>query len=165
MLVTGSSTIKVWSYWDRCVTLGLSFKTVILGIGHTNSRVDGHRSLPANICTPELRLYHSHPYANPSQERRDAPKITGSQAHKRSKLHSETARPINTRGTQMERDKSNNTSNRNHDYLALPEPSSPTISNPGYSIIPEKQDSDLKSLLTMLLEDFKKDVNDSLQLP
>ena len=42
--------------------------------------------------------------------------------------------------------------------MASSEPSSPNIASPGYTITPEKQDSDLKSLLTMMMiADFKKD--------
>jgi hypothetical protein len=47
--------------------------------------------------------------------------------------------------------------------LALSEPNSPTVASPGYTIIPEKQDSNLKSLLMMMIEDFKKDINNSLK--
>ena len=35
--------------------------------------------------------------------------------------------------------------------------------NPGYPDTPEKQDSDLKSHLMMMIEDFKKDINNSLK--
>jgi hypothetical protein len=44
----------------------------------------------------------------------------------------------------MARGKCKNLSNRNQDYLESSEPSSPTTASPGYSNIPEKQDSDLK---------------------
>jgi hypothetical protein len=54
-------------------------------------------------------------------------------------------------------------SNRNQDYLASSEPNTPTIASPRYTTTPEKQDSDLKSLLIMIIEDFKKDINDSLK--
>jgi hypothetical protein len=37
-------------------------------------------------------------------------------------------------------------SNRNQGYLASSEPNSHTIASPGYTIITEKQDMDLKSL-------------------
>jgi hypothetical protein len=37
-----------------------------------------------------------------------------------------------------------NISNRNQGYLASPEPNAPTIASPGYIIIREKQDSDIK---------------------
>jgi hypothetical protein len=50
-----------------------------------------------------------------------------------------------------------NISNRNQGYLASSEPNSPTIASPGYSITPEKQYSDLKSFLMMMIEDFKKE--------
>jgi hypothetical protein len=45
--------------------------------------------------------------------------------------------------------------------LASPELNSSTIVSPGHTIKPEKQDMDLKSLLVMLMEDFKKDINNS----
>jgi hypothetical protein len=55
-------------------------------------------------------------------------------------------------------------SDRNQGYLASSEPSSPTIANPGYTITLDKQDWDLKPLLMMMLiEDFKKDINNSLK--
>jgi hypothetical protein len=56
-----------------------------------------------------------------------------------------------------------NRSNRNQGYLASSEPNSPTIVSPGYTITPEKQDMDLKSLLIMMMEDFKKEINNSLK--
>ena len=57
-----------------------------------------------------------------------------------------------------------NRSNRNQGYLASSEPNSPTIASPGYTITPEKQDTDQKSLLKMMMmEDFKKEINNSLK--
>jgi hypothetical protein len=47
--------------------------------------------------------------------------------------------------------------------LASSEPNSPTIASPGYTITPEKQDMDLKSLLMMMIEDYKKEINNSLK--
>ena len=52
---------------------------------------------------------------------------------------------------------------RNQDYLASSEPSTPTTLSHGYPNTPEKQDSDLKSYLMMLVGDFKKDINNSLR--
>jgi hypothetical protein len=47
--------------------------------------------------------------------------------------------------------------------LASSEPNSPNIVSPGYTIIPEKQDMFLKSLLMMMMmEEFKQDINNSL---
>ena len=63
----------------------------------------------------------------------------------------------------MARGKHKNISNRNQDYLASPEPNSPTIASSGYFKTPEKQDSDLKSLLMMLIEDIKGDINNYLK--
>ena len=47
-----------------------------------------------------------------------------------------------------------NRSNRNQGYLASSEPNSSTVASPGYTITPEKQDMDLKSLLMMMMEDI-----------
>jgi hypothetical protein len=54
--------------------------------------------------------------------------------------------------------KCKNRSNRNQGYLASLEQNSPTIASPGCTITPKKQDMDLKSLLMMMMEDFKKDI-------
>ena len=59
--------------------------------------------------------------------------------------------------------KHKNRSNRNQGYLASAEPNSPTIAIPGYTITPEKQDIDLRSLLIMMMEDIKKEINNSLK--
>jgi hypothetical protein len=59
--------------------------------------------------------------------------------------------------------KHKNISNRNQGYLASSEPNSPTIASPGYTITQEKQDLDLKSHLITMIEDFKKDINNSLK--
>jgi hypothetical protein len=68
-----------------------------------------------------------------------------------------------TRYIQMAGSKCKNKSNRNQGYLASLQPNSPTIASPGYTIKMEKQDSDLKSLLMMVIEDFKKDITTSLK--
>jgi hypothetical protein len=54
-------------------------------------------------------------------------------------------------------------SNRNQVYLASSEPNFPTITSPRYTITLEKQVSDLKSLLMMMTEAFKKNINNSLK--
>jgi hypothetical protein len=51
---------------------------------------------------------------------------------------------------------------RNQGYLASSKLNSPTKMSPGYPIAPEKPHSDGKALLMMLIEDFKKDLNNSL---
>jgi hypothetical protein len=45
--------------------------------------------------------------------------------------------------------------------LASSEPKSPKIASPGYNITPEKQDMDLKSLLMMMMGDFKKEIQEN----
>ena len=47
--------------------------------------------------------------------------------------------------------------------MAPSDASSPTTANPVCSITSEKQELDLKSYLMMLMEDFKKDINNSLK--
>ena len=63
----------------------------------------------------------------------------------------------------MARDKHKNISNRNQCYLASSEASIPTTASNGYPSTPEKQNSDLKSHLLVMIEDFKKDINNSLK--
>jgi hypothetical protein len=54
-------------------------------------------------------------------------------------------------------------SKRSQGYLVSSEHSSLTTASPGYPNTPEKQDSDLKSHLMMMIEDFKMDINNSLK--
>jgi hypothetical protein len=82
--------------------------------------------------------------------------------HRRNKLQPETARTYNTRDYQMVKGKHKNLTNRNQDHSASSKPSTPTTS-PGYSNTPKKEDLDLKSYITMLVEDFKKGINKSLK--
>jgi chromosome segregation ATPase len=56
-----------------------------------------------------------------------------------------------------------NLTNRNQDHSPSLEPSTPTSASPGYLDTPEKQDSELKSYLMILVEDIKKGFNDSLK--
>ena len=63
----------------------------------------------------------------------------------------------------MARGKRRNPSNRNQDYMAPSEPNSPIKTNMECPNTPEKQDLVSKSYLIMMLEDFKKDVKNSLR--
>jgi hypothetical protein len=63
----------------------------------------------------------------------------------------------------MAKGKHKNLTNRNQDYLASSESSTLTTASSPYSNTPEKQDSDLKIYIRMLVEDFKKDINNSLK--
>jgi hypothetical protein len=63
----------------------------------------------------------------------------------------------------MAKGKCKNLTNRNQDHSLSSEPSTPTSASPGYPNTPEKQDSDLKSYLMMLVEDIKKGINNSLK--
>jgi hypothetical protein len=68
-----------------------------------------------------------------------------------------------TRDNQMSGGKHKNINNRNQGYVASSEPNCSTIAGPGNTIILEKQVLNLKSLLMMLIEDIKKDINNSLK--
>jgi chromosome segregation ATPase len=63
----------------------------------------------------------------------------------------------------MVKGKFKNLTNRNHDHSPSSEPSIPTSACPGYPNKPEKIDSDLKAYLMMMVEDIKKDFNNSLK--
>jgi hypothetical protein len=45
--------------------------------------------------------------------------------------------------------------------LASLEPNSPTKASPGYTITPEKQDMDLKSILMLMMENFKEEIQEN----
>jgi hypothetical protein len=72
-------------------------------------------------------------------------------------------RASSTKDKQRARGKCKNISNRNQGYLASSEPNSPTIASPGYIITREKQDLDLKPLLMVVIENFKKDINNHIK--
>jgi hypothetical protein len=62
----------------------------------------------------------------------------------------------------MVRSKLKNRSHKHQGYLASSEPNSSTIKSPGYTIKTEKQDMYPKSLLMMMMEDYKN-INSSLK--
>ena len=63
----------------------------------------------------------------------------------------------------MAKGKWKNLTNRNQDDSSLSEPSIPNSASPGYPNTPEKLDPDLKAYLMMMVEDIKKDFNNSLK--
>ena len=63
----------------------------------------------------------------------------------------------------MVKGKCKNLTNRNQDHSPSSEPSTPTSASHGYPNTPEKQNSELKSYLMMMVEDIKKDFNNSLK--
>jgi hypothetical protein len=67
----------------------------------------------------------------------------------------------NSRDDQRVKSKLKKPTIRNHS--ASSEPSTHTTASPGYPNTPKKQDSDLKSYLMMLVEDFKKDIDNSFK--
>ena len=63
----------------------------------------------------------------------------------------------------MMKGKHKNLTNRNQDDSPSPEPSTTTSPSPGNPNTPEKLDPDLKAYLMMIVDDFKKDLNNSLK--
>ena len=63
----------------------------------------------------------------------------------------------------MAKGKHENITNRHQDQWASSKPSTLTTVSPGYPNTPEKQDLDLKSNIMMVVEDFRKSINNSLK--
>jgi hypothetical protein len=63
----------------------------------------------------------------------------------------------------MEKGKCKNLTNRNQDHSPSSEPSTPNLPSPGHPNTHEKLDPDLKAYLMMMVEDIKKDFNNSLK--
>jgi septal ring factor EnvC (AmiA/AmiB activator) len=63
----------------------------------------------------------------------------------------------------MVKGKRKNLTNRNQDHSPSSELSTPTSASPGHLDTPEKLDPDLKAYLMMMVEDIKKDFNNSLK--
>jgi hypothetical protein len=63
----------------------------------------------------------------------------------------------------MAKGRRNYLTNINQDHSPSSEPSTPTSASPEYPNTPEKLDPDLKAYLMMMVEDIKKDFNNSLQ--
>ena len=63
----------------------------------------------------------------------------------------------------MVKGKHKNLTNRNQDQSPSSEPSTPTSPSPGHTNTPEKLDLNLKAYLMMIVDDFKKDLNNSLK--
>jgi hypothetical protein len=63
----------------------------------------------------------------------------------------------------MAKGKSKTLTNRNKDHSPSSEPSTPTSPSTGHPNTPGKVDLDLKAYLMMMVEDIKKDFNNSLK--
>ena len=63
----------------------------------------------------------------------------------------------------MAKGKRKNPTNRNQDHSPSSEPRMPTSPSPGRPNTPEKVYLDLKAYLMMMVEDIKKDFNNSLK--
>ena len=63
----------------------------------------------------------------------------------------------------MANGKRKNPTNRNQDHSPSSQHSAPTPHSPGQPNTPEKLDPDLKAYLMMMLEDIRKDFNNSLK--
>jgi gas vesicle protein len=63
----------------------------------------------------------------------------------------------------MVKGKCKNLTNRNQDHSPSSEPSTATLPRPGHPNKPENLDLDLKAYLMMMVEDSKKELNNSLK--
>jgi hypothetical protein len=63
----------------------------------------------------------------------------------------------------MAKGRCKNLTNRNQDHSPSSEPSTPTSSSPKCPNTPKKLDPDLKAYLIMMVEDIKKDFNNSFK--
>ena len=63
----------------------------------------------------------------------------------------------------MAKGKHKSLTNRNQDHSPSSEPSTPTLPSPGHPNTSKKLDPDLEAYLMMLVEDIKKDFNNSLK--
>jgi hypothetical protein len=63
----------------------------------------------------------------------------------------------------MEKGKCKNPTNRNQDHSPSSERSTPIPPTPGHTNTTEKLELDLKAYLMMMVEDIKKDFNNSLK--
>jgi hypothetical protein len=63
----------------------------------------------------------------------------------------------------MAKGKHKNLTNRNQDHSPLSEPKTPTSASSGHPNTPKKIDPNLKAYLMMMVEDIKKDFNNSLK--
>ena len=63
----------------------------------------------------------------------------------------------------MAKGKDKSLTNRNHDHSPSSECSTPNSPSPGHPNTPKKLDPDLKAYLMMMVEDIKKDFNNSLK--
>jgi hypothetical protein len=130
--------------------------------GYRNQRTDRDRILPVCLYSGAGRVPHSSSYPN-STSREKVFRSAYTQAYKRDKPQSERARAATIRDNQMARGKGKNISNRKQGYMASSEPSSHTTASPEYPNTPEKQDSNLKSHLMMMLGQFKKNINNLIK--
>jgi hypothetical protein len=109
----------------------------------------------------ELSCRECSDHWDPGESR--TPSSADTQNHRRNKLQPETARSSNTRDYQTVKGKRENITNRNQDHWAPSELSTATTASPEYANTPKKQDSDLKSYLMMVAEDFRSYFNNSLK--
>jgi hypothetical protein len=63
----------------------------------------------------------------------------------------------------MAKGKHKNPTNRNEDHSLSSESSTPTPPSPGHPNKPEKLEPDLKTYIMIMVEDIKKDFNNSLK--
>jgi hypothetical protein len=137
-LPVAQGTQEQWSSWDRI----LWFVTCTQSLGCSRA-----------FCTKVLPGDSWFPHSIDK----------GLQTQRRDKLQPDTAKSSNVRDNNLAKGKRKTLTKRKQDYLASSKPSFPTKACPGYTNTWKNQDVDLKSHLKMLIENFKKDINDSIK--
>jgi hypothetical protein len=121
-----------------------------------------------DLCIPSLQeesLPTESTLTTETQERAGLPGLLteANKNHRRNRLQSETTITTNSRDYQMAKGKQKNLTKGNQNHSPSSECSTPTLANPGYPNTCKKQDSELKSYIMRLVEDFKKGINNSLK--
>ena len=114
---------------------GTSHDSKLSGIDEKPGKI----SFFISLCTPELTLRQTSPYANSSWKNLFSQDLWHT-CLKEGQATIKTARPTNIIDYQMARCKVQNISNRNQGCLASSQPNSPTTVRSGYSNTPQKQE-------------------------
>ena len=122
-----------------------------------------------DICAPSLQEQSLPAESTLTTETQERAKLPGllTEANRMPGETSSSQRQLkqltNAREYQMAKGKPKNHTNRKQDCSTSSEPSTSTSASSGYSKTPKKQDSGFKSYLMMLVEDFKRGINNSLK--
>ena len=143
----------VFVSWANYITPGQNKQ--ILGVQeYGNTRI----SRPQRQLDSQELSHAQVPRITGSQRQLVSEEFSHNQDHMKERLQSDIARTSSISDNQLAGRKHKKISNRNQGYLASTGPNTSPVAHSGYTITPEKQDSYLKSLLMMMIEDFNKGI-------